>query len=219
MTAELRIVIADDHEVLRRGLRAVLEAQTGWKVVGEAANGREAVAMVERLAPEVVVLDISMPEMNGLEATREILRKSPGTEILIMTLHESEELVREVLEAGARGYLLKSDAAQDLVRAVDAVRSHATFFTSKVASMVVQGYVSSAAAVGRVTDSPATLTPRERQVAQLLAEGKSNKDVANALGISVKTAEAHRANIMHKLGMESLSDLVRWAVRNHITEA
>jgi DNA-binding NarL/FixJ family response regulator len=216
MTEDLRIVIADDHEVLRHGLRAVLEARSGWKVVGEGVNGREAAELVARLTPDVVVLDISMPEMNGLEATREILRKSPGTQILIMTLHESEELVREVLAAGARGYLLKSDAAQDLVRAVDAVRNHATFFTSKVASMVVQGYVVAAAA--RPAVLAATLTSRERQVAQLLAEGKSNKDVANALAISVKTAEAHRANLMHKLGLESLSDLVRWALRNHITE-
>jgi DNA-binding NarL/FixJ family response regulator len=216
VTGELSIVIADDHEVLRHGLRAVLEAHSGWKVAGEAANGREAVEMVARLTPDVVVLDISMPEMNGLEATREIL-----SQILIMTLHESEELVREVLAAGARGYLLKSDAAQDLVRAVDAVGNHATFFTSKVAAIVVQGYISGAGA-GRAADSAptlSTLTPRERQVARLLAEGKSNKDVATALGISVKTAEAHRANIMHKLGLESLSDLVRWAVRNHITEA
>lgn len=218
MTGELRIVIADDHEVLRHGLRGVLEEQSGWRVVGQAANGREAVELVRQLKPHVVVLDISMPEMNGLEAAREIRLEFPTVQILIMTLHESEDLVREVLSAGARGYLLKSDAAQDLVRAVDAVSRHATFFTSKVASIVVQGYVSNAAETVRASPS-AALTPRERQVTQLLAEGKSNKEVAHLLRISVKTAEAHRASVMHKLGMQSLSDLVRWAVRNHITEA
>jgi DNA-binding NarL/FixJ family response regulator len=217
--AELRIVIADDHELLRRGLRGVLEAHSGWQVVGEAANGREAVELVRRLSPQVVVLDISMPEMNGLEATREILREFPGVQILVMTLHESEDLVREVLAAGARGYLLKSDAAQNLVRAVDAVSSQGTFFTPKVASMVVQGYVGNQPGAAAPPAGTATLTPRERQVTQLLAEGKTNKEVADILGISVKTAEAHRANIMNKLGLASLSELVRWAIRNRLTEA
>jgi len=218
VTGELRIVIADDHELLRHGLGGVPEAHSGWRVVGQAANGREAVEMVRRLSPHVVILDISMPEMNGLEATREILREFPAVQILIMTLHESEDLVREVLAAGARGYLLKSDAAQDLVRAVDAVSRHATFFTSKVASVVVQGYLSNAPDAVRAFPS-ATLTPRERQVTQLLAEGKSNKEVAHILRISVKTAEAHRASVMRKLGLQSMSDLVRWAIRNRIIQA
>src|ERR1044072_5714495 len=135
--ADLRIVIADDHEVMRRGMRSIIESQPGWKVAGEAANGRQAIEMVRALQPDVIVMDISMPELNGLDATREILTETPGSEILILTLHDSEQLAEDVLKAGARGYVLKSDAATDLVRAVDRLRQHAPYFTSRVASLVL----------------------------------------------------------------------------------
>lgn len=214
---EVRILLADDHEIVRRGLQAILKAQSGWKVVAEAANGREAVELARQLKPAVVILDISMPELNGLEATRQILKDLPKTEVLILTMHESEQVVREVLYAGARGYVLKSDAGQDLVAAVESLSRHKPFFTSKVAEMVLEGYRMTGA-TGRMTEPRSRLTPREREIVQLLAEGKSNKEVAVALGISVKTTETHRANIMHKLNLQSLSDLVRYAIRNKIIE-
>ena len=215
---EVRILLADDHEIVRRGLQAILKAQTGWSVVAEAANGREAVDLARQLKPAVVILDISMPELNGLEATRQILKDLPQTEVLILTMHESEQVVREVLDAGARGYVLKSDAGQDLVAAVESLCRHKPFFTSKVAEMVLEGYRKTAATSSKMTVPRSRLTPREREIVQLLAEGKSNKEVAAALGISVKTAEAHRANVMHKLNLQSLSDLVRYAIRNKIIE-
>ena len=211
----LRILIADDHEVVRRGLHSLLEGQAGWQVVGEAITGREAVDRVAQLKPDVVVMDISMPEMNGLEATRQILKSLPKTEILILTMHESEQVVREVLEAGARGYVLKSDAGRSLVAAVDSLRQHRPFFTSRVSEMVLDGYLRGRGEA--LHESPRSrLTPRERQIVQLLAEGKSNKEISGALGISVKTAEAHRSNIMRKLDLHSISDLVRYAIRNKI---
>jgi len=215
---EVRILLADDHEIVRRGLQAILKAQTGWSVVAEAANGREAVDLARQLKPAVVILDISMPELNGLEATRQILKDLPQTEVLILTMHESEQVVREVLDAGARGYVLKSDAGQDLVAAVESLCRHKPFFTSKVAEMVLEGYRKTPATSSKMTVPRSRLTPREREIVQLLAEGKSNKEVAAALGISVKTAEAHRANVMHKLNLQSLSDLVRYAIRNKIIE-
>jgi DNA-binding NarL/FixJ family response regulator len=210
----LRILLADDHEIVRRGLKDLLQAQPGWDVVGEALTGREAVEKAERLKPDVVILDISMPVLNGLEATRQIRQSLPRTEILILTVNDSEQLVRSVLEAGAQGYLLKSDAGRDLVAAVDSLRQHRPHFTSKVARMVLQGFLRASKEGG--TAEP--LTARERTIIQLLAEGKSNKEVAAELGISVKTAETHRANIMRKLDLHSTSDLVRYAVRNRIIE-
>jgi DNA-binding NarL/FixJ family response regulator len=215
---EIRILLADDHEVVRRGLHAILQAQPGWKVVAEAANGREAVELTRQLKPAVAILDISMPEVNGLEATRQILKAVPQTEVLILTMHESDQVVREVLEAGARGYVLKSDAGQDLVAAVESLCRHKPFFTSKVAEMVLEGYRKTATTGSKMKALRSLLTPREREIVQLLAEGKSNKAVAAALGISVKTTETHRANIMHKLNLQSLSDLVRYAIRNKIIE-
>jgi DNA-binding NarL/FixJ family response regulator len=213
--ADLRILIADDHEVFRRGVRDVLEDQTGWHVVGEAANGRQAVDMARELQPDIVVLDISMPELNGLDATRQILQVSPGSEILILTLHDSEQLAEEVLRAGVRAYILKSDAAQDLVAAVSALQRHMPLFTSKVAGMVLEGFLHSTKS-SKGAQTAVELTGREREIVQLLAEGKSNKEVASTLGISVKTAETHRSNVMHKLGLHSTAELVRYALRNRI---
>jgi len=214
----LRIVVADDHEVVRRGMRALLESQPGWEVVGEEGNGRDAVRIVTELQPDVVVLDITMPELNGLEATRRIRAAVPGAEVLVLTVHESEQVIREVLDAGARGYVLKSDAGRDLIAAVEALSRHRPFFTSTVATLVLEGYLSGAPRPGDGRHPPRSLTSREGEVVQLLAEGRSNKEVAETLGISVKTAEAHRSNVMRKLGLHSISELVRYAVRNRIVE-
>jgi DNA-binding NarL/FixJ family response regulator len=211
--ADLRILIADDHEVVRRGIRSLLEGERGWTVVAEASNGRQAVELARSAQPHVAILDISMPEMNGLEATRVIITELPACEVLILSMHDSEELVRRVLKSGARGYVLKSDAARDLVSAVSALSRHDPYFTSKVASFMLETYLASSEPVAA---PEVALTPREREVVQLLAEGHTNKEVAAALGISVKTAETHRTNVMQKLGVHSLSELIRYAVRNNI---
>lgn len=210
-----RILIADDHELLRRGLVAELSQVPGWVVVAEVANGRAAVASAAELKPDLVVLDLTMPELNGLEAARRILSADPGTRILILTAHESEQLVREVLSVGARGYVLKSDAGRILVVALQALLEGGSFFTSSVARMVMDGYLRNEA---NDASTAQTLSGREREIVQLLAEGNSNKDVARALNISVKTAETHRSNIMRKLGFGSLPELVRYAIRNNIIE-
>jgi DNA-binding NarL/FixJ family response regulator len=212
----LRIMIADDHEVVRKGLVSLLQAQPEWQVCGEAGDGREAVEKAIQLKPDILILDIGMPSLNGLEATRQILKTIPNARVLILTLHDSDQVVREVLNAGARGFLLKSDAARDLVAAVDALRHDKTYFTSKVAAMVLEGYLKGGTAGAAITPGRNRLTPREREIVQLLAEGKSTKEVAVALGLSVKTAETHRSNIMRKLQLHSVSDLVLYAVRNNI---
>ena len=211
-----RILVADDHEVVRRGLCALLRNQPEWEVCGEAGDGREAVEKILTLKPEVVILDIGMPNLNGLEATRQILKTNPQIKVLVLTLHDSDQVVQEVLNAGARGFLLKTDAARDLVAAVEALRRGKTYFTPKVAAMVLDGYLRREN--GTTPERPARrrLTPREREVVQLLAEGKSSKEVAVVLGLSVKTAETHRSNIMRKLELHSVSDLVLYAVRNNI---
>jgi DNA-binding NarL/FixJ family response regulator len=217
----LRLLVADDHEIVRKGLRSLLEAQPGWQVTGEASDGREAVEKAKELKPDVAVLDIGMPSLNGLEATRQMLKNDSRAKILILTMHESDPLIRDVLDAGARGYVLKTDASRDLVTAVNAVRSNKTFFTAKVAQMVLDGYLDQGPKKEKPpTESPKTrLTPRQREIVQLLAEGKSSKEVAVQLGLSVKTAETHRANIMRRLDCHSVSELVRYAVRNNIIEA
>ncbi len=217
--SDCRIIIVDDHDVVRHGLRALLEAQNGWQVVDEARDGREAIDRVRRHKPDVVVMDFSMPGLNGLEATRQILKAHPVTEVLVLTMHESEHIAREALSAGARGYVLKSDAGRDLVNAVESLRVHKPYFTPRVSQMVLDGYLKSASNDGHGGREPReVLTPREREIVQLLAEGKSNKEVASSLGISAKTTETHRANIMRKLNLHSVSDLVRYAVRNKMVE-
>jgi DNA-binding NarL/FixJ family response regulator len=214
----LRILLVDDHEVVRRGLSVLLRSsRPDWEMCGEASNGREAVEKALKLNPDIVILDVGMPNLNGLEATRQILKARPETRILILTLHDSDALVQEVLNAGARGFLLKSDAARDLVTAVEALGNNKTYFTPKIASMVLEGYLRKKGADGAKEATPrAKLTPREREIVQLLAEGKSSREVADALGLSVKTAETHRANIMRKLNLHSVSDLVMYAVQNNI---
>src|SRR5690242_2234381 len=182
-----RILIVDDHAVFRRGVRAILEEQQGWQVVAEASDGRTAIELARLHQPDIVILDIGMPEMNGLEAMRQILRESPVSEILILTLHDSEELAGQVLKLGARGYLVKSDAAKDLVFAVEALRQGSAFFTPKVSSMVLNGYLNAQRQAKDTHNHNRGLTAREREVMHLLAEGSSNKEVATALGITVKT--------------------------------
>jgi DNA-binding NarL/FixJ family response regulator len=211
----VRILIADDHELFRRGIAAELTQVPGWVVAADAANGRDAASMAAEIKPDIIVLDLTMPELNGLDAARKILAADPAARILILTAHESEQVVREVLSAGARGYVLKSDAGRVLVTAVQALLDGRYFFTSTVAQMVLDGYLRSEA---RDADAAHTLSAREREIVQLLAEGNSNKDIARALDISVNTAETHRSNIMRKMGFASLADLVRYAVRNRMIE-
>jgi DNA-binding NarL/FixJ family response regulator len=215
---ELKILIADDHVFVRKGLRATLEAQEGWHVCGEADNGRKAVELTQKLSPDVVVMDISMPVLNGLEATGQILKNRSSTEVLILTMHESEPLIAGVMEAGARGIILKSDTSRLLVSAVEALSEHKPFFTGKVSEMML-----SLLKPGETTeysqDLNSRLTPREREITQLIAESKTNKEIATLLGISVKTVDAHRTNIMRRLNVHSVQELVRYAIRNDIIEA
>lgn len=218
----LRILIADDHEVARRGIRSLLESHPGWEVCAEAKDGRDAVELAVRTKPDLILLDIGMPNLNGLEAARQILATNPNVAILILTMHDSDHVIREVLRAGARGFLLKSDAGRDLVAAVDALQSQRTFFTTRVSEMVLEGFLNRE---GKHSDfesdfdpSGDTLTSREREVIQLLAEGRTSKEVAVTLSLSVKTAETHRTNLMRKLGLHSVADLTRYAVRNGIVQ-
>jgi DNA-binding NarL/FixJ family response regulator len=218
MDQKFKILLADDHEIVRRGLRAILASRTDWEIVGESITGRQAVEDSRSLRPNLIIMDIGMPELNGLDATRLILKEFPNIEILILTMHDSEQMIREVLDAGARGYMLKSDAGKDLVAAVESLRNRKPYFTSRVSEMVLTGYLKGPS---RTADEPAThnkLTVREREIVQLLAEGKSNKEVATMLNISVKTAETHRSRIMAKLQLRSIGELVRYAVRNKIVE-
>jgi DNA-binding NarL/FixJ family response regulator len=209
----LSILIADDHAVVRAGLRTLLESRPGWEICAEAADGRDAVEKAAKHKPRVAILDIGMPLLNGVEATRQISKSSPATQILILTMHESDDLVQQVVQAGARGFILKDEADRVLLDAVLALSQHKPFFSSRV---------SEAAATSDASDnaksSRSRLTPREREILQLLAEGKSNKEVANLLSISVNTAEAHRANIMLKLDFHSLAELIMYAIRNNIIQ-
>jgi DNA-binding NarL/FixJ family response regulator len=212
-----RILVADDHDGVRRGLRELLEAQPGWQVVAEARAGREAVAEAVRTRPDVAVLDVALPELDGLEATRRIRGVLPATEVLALTARPSEWELRAALLAGARGYLPKSDADNRLVAAVAALAEHRSYFTDEIPAELLDAVVRDAAAPGERAEGGA-LTAREREVVQLLAEGRGNKEAAEALGISVKTVETHRAAVMRKLGLGSLAELVRYAVRNQIIE-
>jgi len=214
----MRIVIADDHDVVRTGLRHLLLERKGWEVCGEAKTGREAVALAIQTKPDVVVMDIAMPDLNGLEAAKQIRKALPNTEIVMLSLHVSDELVYEIVQAGVRGYVLKSDANRDLVTAVEALGMHRTFFTTKVSEMMLDGFCDRKPKVGVENANRDRLTNRQREIVQLLAEGKSSKEVAVVLNISVKTAETHRANIMRRLELHSVSELVRYAVKNQIIE-
>ena len=213
----VRILIADDHEVVREGTRLLLERQPNWEVCGVAKTGRDAVEQAKTLRPDIVVLDVGMPELNGLEAARQIKSFLPTTELLIFTGHENEELIREVFDAGAKSYILKAGAAEHLVEAIHALSQHKPFFTTKVAEVVFAKFMDGP---GRdPAQGEERLTKREREIVQLIAEGASNKEVAQKLGVSLRTAETHRANVLRKLNLSSVADLVRYAIRNNIVQA
>jgi DNA-binding NarL/FixJ family response regulator len=214
----VRILLADDHDVVRRGLRDQLSQHSGWEICGEACNGREAVKLASKLSPDVAVIDLSMPELNGLEATRQIRKVMPKTEVLIFTMHENEQLIREVLSAGARGYVLKSDAGRQVTSAVEALSHRKPFFTAKVSEALLDAFLKSNAQPDEGSVFR-TLTDREREIVQMLAEGKSNKEIATQLSISVKTVETHRATVMRKLDITSIVELVHYAIRNQLVEA
>lgn len=212
-TKKLRLLLADDHEFVRRGIRGLLQTQCGWKVVGEAVNGREAVNKAKTLKPDVVIMDISMPELDGLKATRQIRQAAPSTELVILTMHESDQLVRRVLEAGARGYVLKSDLATFLVKAVKNVSKGRRFLTPKVSEIVLDRFLKTGNQPEQTEGSRGRPTPREVEIIRLLASGNANKEIASVLGISVRTVETHRAKVMLKLGLHSLVELVHYAMR------
>jgi DNA-binding NarL/FixJ family response regulator len=214
---KLRILLADDHEVVREGVRRLIEKETGWEVCGEAGDGRKAVALAVQLNPDVVVLDMAMPELNGLEAARQIKGALPKTEVLIFTGEESEQVIHEVFAAGARSYILKSDIGGHLVAAIRALGEHKHYFTNRISEIVFARYFDGESGAGK--DKTEGLTPREREIVQLLGEGKSNKAAGAVLGISIKTVETHRAAAMRKLRLDSFADLVRYAVRNKIIAA
>lgn len=214
----LRILLADDHSLMRCGLRAILEATPGWEVCAEAHTGREAVTKAAQLRPDVIVLDVCMPELNGIEATRQIRKVSPRSEVLILSVHDSDHLIREVIDAGARGYLVKSDSDRDLVAAVESLSRKKPFFTARATEMLLSGYAGEAPSENPDATMSQRLTAREREIVQLLAEGKTSKEVAAVLNISAKTAETHRAHIMRKLEFHSVGEIVRYAVRNQIID-
>ena len=211
----IRIILADDHAVMRRGLRLVLEEQKDFQVVGEASDGREAVTLVETLKPDVAVLDITMPNMNGIEAARQISAKQLGVAIVVLSMHSDEGYVLRALKAGARGYLLKEAPEADFIRAIRSVSQGKSFFSPAVSRVLVEDYVRQLQDKD-IEDSYELLTQRERELLQLIAEGKSNKDVANMLNLSLYTVETHRGNIMEKLNLHSVPELILYAVRKGV---
>jgi len=207
-----RILIADDHDVVRSGVRTIMEAQAGFEVIGEAENGKEAVDQALANHPDIVILDYALPVLNGIEATRQIRARVPGAEVLIFTMHDTANLVREVLEAGAKGFLLKSDARRFLIAAVESLAVHKPFFTGTVSETLLETYLAKGAAIASV------LSSREKSVVQLIAEGHTNKAIADTLSISLKTVETHRANSMRKLNLDTTAALIRYAIRNKLVE-
>jgi two-component system, NarL family, response regulator NreC len=211
----LRILLADDHTVVRSGLRALLERQSNFEIVGEAQNGRETVSLCASLQPDVVVMDVGMPLLNGIEATKALLKQSPSTGVVILSMHSDESYVMRSLQAGARAYLLKDSAPSDLLSAIEAVSHGKSFFSSAIRHLLAEDYIRVLRQKGAV-DSYELLTTREREILQLLAEGKTNKEVASSLNISLYTVETHRSNILEKLGIHSPAELILYAVRKGI---
>jgi two-component system response regulator NreC len=218
-TLPLRILIADDHDVVREGTRALIERQPGWEVCGVAATGLEAVEQALALKPDIVVMDMTMPELNGLDAAVQIRRRLPQTEILIFSAYQTDELIREVFEAGAKSFIFKSEANHFLVEAIQSLSEHKPFVTNKASEVLFAEFFNRSEDEPDAAQTSTRLTAREREIVQLLAQGRSNKEVAGALGISVRTAENHRANVLRKLRLNSLADLVHYAIRNGIVEA
>jgi len=208
----IRILLADDHAVVRQGFKMILNAQADMEIVGEAGNGRQAVELAEQLRPDVVVMDVAMPELNGIEATRRLASSVPHARVVALSMHKDSVYVREILRAGARGYLLKDSGAADLVAAIHAVASGESYLSPAVSNAVLDDYRR------HVTNPIDLLTSREREVLQLLAEGKTNKEIAGLLNLSVYTVDAHRGRIMEKLNLHSVGELVRFAVRNGLVD-
>jgi len=208
-----RILIADDHQVVRSGLRSILEAQPGWEVVAEVADGKEAILKTIETKPDVAIIDYSLPLINGIEATRQIRARVPRTEVLVFTMHDSEMVIEELMKAGARGYVLKSDARRELVAAIASIAIHKPYFSARVSEGLLKSFLKNC------NQTRSALTNRERSVVQLIAEGHTNKSAASLLNISTKTVETHRAAVMRKLDFSSSADLVRYAIRNRIVEA
>jgi DNA-binding NarL/FixJ family response regulator len=220
MKATLRILVADDHGLMRRGIRMLIEAVDGWSVCGEVHRGDDAVAQAEKLKPDVAIVDISMPGLNGLEAATKIREVSPGTEILILTVHHSDQLILDLLDAGVRGYIVKSDSDRELVAAVQNLARKKPFFSAHATELILTKYNAGQQAKGDPVElTRGRLTSRELEIVRLLAEGKSSPAIATALGLSPKTVDTHRSNIMRKLRVHTASELVRYAVRNQIIEA
>jgi two-component system response regulator NreC len=215
----LRILIADDHEMMLAGVRTVIERQVGWEVCGVATTGRQAVERAFTLKPDIVVMDMSMPELNGLDAAVQIKRKLPQTEIVILSAHETEELIRDAFAAGVKSFVFKSQTQQFLVEAVRSLSQHKPFFISAVSEALFAEMLNHSEGKPRSARTGQGLTGREREIVRLLAEGSSNKEIAGALGISIRTAETHRANILRKLRVDSLAGLVRYAIRKKIIES
>ncbi len=214
---QIRIILADDHTIIRSGLRLLLEQQTDFKVVAEASDGREAVTLVALHHPDIAILDIGMPELNGIEATRRIAAENPSTQVVILSMHSDEGYVLRALKAGARAYILKNSAEADLIRAVRSVADGKSFFSPVISKMLLEDYVRQIRDK-QVEDSYDLLTPREREVLQLIAEGKTNKEVANILHLSVHTVDAHRGNILQKLNLHGIPELILYAVRKGIIQ-
>jgi DNA-binding NarL/FixJ family response regulator len=210
----LRILVADDHEIVRRGVCTLLQSHPGWQVCGEAINGAQAVELAERLNPDIIVLDVSMPQMSGVDAARLILERDQERKVLFLTVVDSDELIKKALELGIRGFVQKSDAARELVAAVEALERNGTYFTSRIAQMVLEGYLDQSSS--RSQRGHSLLTNREREIVRLVAEGKSTREISALLGVSAKTAETHRSNIMRKLKLHSVSELILYAIRNGI---
>ena len=212
---QIKVLLADDHDVVRKGLRTMLEARDGWQVCGEASTGREAVELASKLRPDITVLDLEMTDLDGLEATRQIKKDQPGMEVLIFTIHDTEYLIREVLSAGARGFVLKSEGGRKLIEAIESVLEHKPFFATRASETLLNSFLRSR----MEPQQTSRLTAREREIVRLLADGKSNKEASTILGISVKTVETHRAAVMRKLGFTSIVKLVRYAVREGLIKA
>ncbi len=213
--SQIRIVLADDHAVMRTGLRLVLERQSDFSVVGEASDGREAVALVQKDAPDVLVMDIGMPNLNGIEAARQVAAAAPQVSVVILSMHSDEAYVLRALKAGARAYLLKESAESDLIAAIRAVHAGKAFFSPAVSRMLVEDYVRQLQD-REIEDSYELLTTREREILQLIAEGKSNKEIAAVLNLSLYTVETHRGNLMEKLGLHTVPELILYAVRKGV---